>query len=59
MLQVRVERARSALARGRSIAETALECGFADQSHLTRRFKRVLGFSPGECARAAAHASMG
>ena len=54
LLQVRVERARQALSRGRSIAEAALECGFADQSHLTRRFKGVMGLSPGEYARAAA-----
>lgn len=30
-----------------SIAEIALRCGFADQSHLTREFRRVTGMTPG------------
>jgi AraC-like DNA-binding protein len=29
------------------IAEIALECGFADQSHLTRVFSKAFGISPG------------
>jgi len=36
------------LAKGeRSLAELAFAAGFADQSHLTRVFKRVLGITPG------------
>ena len=31
---------------GGSLAELALEAGFADQSHATRTFKRVFGGSP-------------
>ncbi len=30
-----------------SIADIALRCGFADQSHLTREFRRVTGVTPG------------
>ncbi len=30
-----------------SLAEVGLACGFADQSHFTRTFSRVVGFSPG------------
>jgi AraC-like DNA-binding protein len=30
-----------------SLAQVAIESGFADQSHLTRVFKRETGFSPG------------
>ncbi|NKB16120.1 MAG: helix-turn-helix transcriptional regulator [Sphingomonadales bacterium] len=30
-----------------SLAEVALECGFADQSHFTRVFTRIVGMGPG------------
>ena len=30
----------------KSLAEIALECGLADQSHLTKSFRRVVGTSP-------------
>jgi len=43
----RIERAREMLARtNESIAEIAVSCGFADQSHLTRVFHQVVGESP-------------
>ncbi|MBK3423861.1 helix-turn-helix transcriptional regulator, partial [Methylobacterium ajmalii] len=29
-----------------SLAEVALACGFASQSHFTRRFKQATGFTP-------------
>ncbi len=48
---VRIARAREALASGRSAATVARETGFADQSHFTRRFKRLVGVAPGEYAR--------
>jgi len=51
-LDRRVERARQLLARGRQLAAVAAECGFADQSHLTRHFKRIVGVTPGEYAAA-------
>lgn len=48
---VRVARAREALASGRTAADVAQATGFADQSHFTRRFKRMVGVAPGEYAR--------
>ncbi len=51
-LDRRVERARRLVATGRQLAAVAAECGFADQSHLTRHFKRIVGVTPGEYAAA-------
>lgn len=48
---VRVQAARRLLASGWSILDTALETGFADQSHLHRHFKKMLGVTPGQYAR--------
>jgi AraC-like DNA-binding protein len=44
--QVRLARARRLLAQGRSAASVAYECRFADQAHLSRRFKENYGVSP-------------
>lgn len=45
--RVRVNAARNMLEKlGDSIGEIAIECGFYDQSHFTKRFKRVIGMSP-------------
>jgi AraC family transcriptional regulator len=49
LIQVRVNSARWLLSAGsgeRSLAEVATAVGFADQSHLTRHFKRVTGVTP-------------
>lgn len=46
-MHLRVRRAAGALRQGRAVAEVAQACGFADQSHLTRAFKRHLGITPG------------
>ncbi len=48
--QVRVNRARRLLSGGTSVVEAALATGFADQSHLTRLFKRLVGVTPGRFA---------
>jgi AraC-like DNA-binding protein len=45
---LRVERARDALRIGESLAEAAVEVGFADQSHLGRAFRAVMGATPGQ-----------
>ncbi len=49
--QARVDRARSLLLRGWPAARVARETGFADQSHLSRRFKRLVGVTPGRYAK--------
>jgi len=43
----RLDRVKSILARGGALAEAAAESGFADQSHMTRHFKRAYGMTPG------------
>ena len=43
----RVALARAAIEGGQSLAEAASEAGFADQSHMTRQFKRTYGLTPG------------
>jgi AraC-like DNA-binding protein len=48
--QLRVSRAKQLLLRGCSISEIAFLTGFADQSHLARHFKRLVGVPPGQYA---------
>jgi AraC-like DNA-binding protein len=48
LAQYRVHRARGLLEAGHRPAEAAALTGFADQAHLTRWFRRVLGVTPGE-----------
>ena len=45
--QVRVNRAKEMLRQRRPLSQVALATGFADQSHLTRHFRRVVGVTPG------------
>ncbi|MGY1641249.1 helix-turn-helix domain-containing protein [Geodermatophilus sp. SYSU D00703] len=48
VLQQRVERARTLLERtGDLLPDIAASCGFADQPHLTREFKKRIGVTPG------------
>lgn len=47
LMQVRVRHARTMLSRGDAISNVAFACGFVDQSHLTRVFKRHFGLTPG------------
>jgi AraC-like DNA-binding protein len=42
----RLALARSAIESGQSLARAAAETGFADQSHMTRQFKRTYGLTP-------------
>jgi AraC-like DNA-binding protein len=48
---VRVERARALLQKGMSVANAAASVGFADQSHFTRHFKRIMRMTPVEYGR--------
>lgn len=52
----RIKLAKNLLATGASLAQVALETGFADQSHFTRRFRSIVGTTPGRFARIAASA---
>lgn len=45
--QVRLAHARRLLTLGHPATRVAYECGFADQSHLNRRFKQCYGLTPG------------
>lgn len=47
-MNCRVEQARKYLQQGMDITETALECGFFDQSHLHRHFKAMTTVTPQE-----------
>jgi AraC-like DNA-binding protein len=47
LMQVRLRRARAMMVHGESITTAAFGCGFVDQSHLTRVFKRYYGMTPG------------
>jgi len=47
LTNIRLEQARALLAAGDSPAEVAAAVGFADQSHLSRRFKAAYGVTPG------------
>lgn len=46
-LHLRISRAREMLDAHACPAEVALACGFADQAHFTRAFKRIVGYTPG------------
>jgi AraC family transcriptional regulator len=47
VLQQRVNRAQQLLINSqKSLSEIALDCGFANQSHLNRHFTKLTGISP-------------
>jgi AraC-like DNA-binding protein len=46
LIQVRIDEARRLLRQDLDIADVAAAVGFADQSHLTRHFKAILGVTP-------------
>jgi AraC-like DNA-binding protein len=51
-VDLRIHRARELLGAGRAPADVALMCGFADQAHLTRTFRRHVGITPARYAAA-------
>jgi AraC-like DNA-binding protein len=48
LMQHRTRKAQGLLRRGVAIADVAAQTGFTDQSHLTKTFKRLLGYTPGQ-----------
>ena len=48
LMQLRARKAKTLLDRGLAIADVAAQSGFSDQRHLTRTFKRILGYTPGQ-----------
>ena len=50
--QQRLARAERQLACGMALADAAAASGFADQSHMTRAFRRFRGYTPGQFATA-------
>jgi AraC family transcriptional regulator len=53
LMQRRIDKAKDLLRNsGQSLNEIALACGFADQSHFTTVFTRMVGASPGAWRRA-------
>ena len=51
-MRLRLASAGELLSRGLSVSTVAFECGFADQSHLSRNFKAVYGLTPAAWASA-------
>lgn len=50
LTQIRITRAKHDLAKGIPIGTVAIATGFADQSHLNRHFKRLVGATPKQYA---------
>ncbi|HXZ08515.1 MAG TPA: AraC family transcriptional regulator [Paraburkholderia sp.] len=51
----RIQYSRARLRRGHTIADVALDAGFADQAHLQREFKRLVAATPGQYRGQASH----
>ncbi|MCJ8335737.1 MAG: AraC family transcriptional regulator [Epibacterium sp.] len=47
----RLDQVRGNIAAGATLADAAMNAGFSDQSHMTRRFKASYGISPGQWQR--------
>jgi AraC-like DNA-binding protein len=47
-MQLRANEAARQLSTGEPLVKVAAACGFSDQAHLTRTFKRVYGVTPGQ-----------
>jgi AraC-like DNA-binding protein len=53
----RLALARTAIENGLPLAQASADAGFADQSHMTRQFKKTYGLTPGHWAKAVAAAA--
>lgn len=51
LIQKRIDHARGLLSQNLPIVHVGLEAGFADQSHFTRWFKKIVGVTPGQYRR--------
>jgi len=52
--QRQLDLVRRLVAQGRSLSDAAIDAGFADQSHMSRHFKRTYGLTPARWASASA-----
>jgi AraC-like DNA-binding protein len=48
LTQYRIRKARHSLSKGTPIVQVALQTGFCDQSQFTKRFKQLVGTTPGQ-----------
>ena len=48
LLNIRIEKAKTLLMQGYSLAQVSYDSGFADQSHFSRCFKQIVGVPPGQ-----------
>lgn len=59
LLDLRIREAMDLLRRGEQCTRVAMDLGFADQSHFSRQFKRLVGVSPGRFAHGSQFRSSG
>ncbi|WP_434363008.1 AraC family transcriptional regulator [Parasalinivibrio latis] len=50
-IQTRLRLAKKLIANGMQLSDAAQECGFHDQSHFHRHFKKAMGVTPGQFAK--------
>ena len=55
---VRIRNAQRLIQIGKPLAEVAVEVGFSSQSHMTGRFKKIIGVTPGQYAGQIPHGSL-